>query len=130
MPNRRIGCIPVIKTTIIDFMATRLPDGAETLPDWAIRCTWDRTEQGEEPCHTFHDGMDERTARRLACFILDRYCDLDLHRLSAVDVLRPDGVWDSVPRPTRPMTAPVRFIFQHQPRIPDQRRPGSRASYL
>ena len=120
----------MIKTTIIDFMATRLPDGAETFPDWAIRCTWNRAGDGEEPCYTFHEGMDERTARRLACFILDRYRDLDLQKLNAVDVLRPDGVWDSVPRTTRPMTAPVRFIFQRQPLVPGWRRPGSDTSYL
>ena len=120
----------MIKTTIIDFMAARLPDAVETRPDWAIRCTWTGAEEGEEPRHTFHEGVDERTARRLASFILDRYRDLDLHKLSAVDVLRPDGVWDSVPRPANPVTAPVRFIFRRQPDVTGWQRPGSLASYL
>jgi hypothetical protein len=119
----------VTKTTIIDLMTPRLPDGAETYPNWTIRCTWDRTEDGEK-VYTFHDGTDERTAHNLASFILDRYRDLDLHKLSAVDVRRPDGTWDSVPCPTRPVAAPVRFAFQRQPRIPDQRRADTHNSYL
>jgi hypothetical protein len=120
----------MIKTTIIDFMATRLPDRAPTRPDWTIRCTWDSAEEGGEPYHTFHEGGDERTARRLAPFILDRYRDTDVYRLSAVDVLRPDGVWDSVPRPIGPLTVSVRFIYQRTPLVPGWRRPGSPASYL
>jgi len=121
MPIRRTGCFHVIKTTIIDFIAKRLPDSAAAYPDWTIRCTWARPEVGPETSETFHDGTDEHTARGLARFILDRYRDVDMRKLHSIDIRRPDGSWESVPRPPEPVTAPVRFAFQRPPRLPDRR---------
>jgi hypothetical protein len=118
----------VTKTTIIDFIAKRLPDGDESYPNWTIRCTWGHEEDGEAVNLTFHEGSNERTAFGLAMFILDRYLDLDVHRLSRVDVLRPDGVWENVPRPMSTGTAPVMFAFQRLPERPDRRRPQTRRS--
>ena len=118
----------MIKTTIIDFLAKRLPDAAESYPDWTIRCTWGCEEDAREVHHSFHAGTSERTAFGLAMFILDRYLDLDVRKLSRVDVLRPDGAWENVPRPTTTVTAPVMFAFQRLPERPDRRRPPTRCS--
>ena len=120
----------MIKTTLIDFIARRLPDGAATYPDWTIRCTWACADCGGQARQTFHDGVDERTARVLARFILGRYRNLDMRTLGTVDIRMPDGTWDSVPIPTGPVTAPVRFAFQRQPVLPDRQRPEASVSYL
>jgi hypothetical protein len=118
----------VLKTTIIDFLAQRLPDAAESYPDWTIRCTWGGVEGGREVGCTFHAGSSERVAFGLAVFILDRYADLDAQRLSRADVLLPDGTWERVERPERALTAPVMFAFQQLPDRPGRRRPGSHRS--
>ena len=108
----------MIKSTIIDLLATRLPDDAESYPDWTIRCAWGCEEDGEEVAFTFHRGTSERTAVSLAMFVLDRYLDLDVHKLSRVDVRHPDGEWENIPRPSTRVTAPVLFAFQRLPQRP------------
>ena len=118
------------RTTIIDFMATRLPDDAETYPDWTIRCTWIFDEVGGEVSQSFHEGTDERTARALAAFILVRFRDVEVRTLAAVDLRTPGGTWENVPQPTAPVTTPVRFAFQCRPGIPGQRRTQAHDSYL
>lgn len=108
----------MFKTTIIDFVATRLPDDAESYPDWTIRCTWVCTEGEEEVSHTFHGCTHERAARGLARFVLDRYSEIDARMLVSAELLRPDGTWESVPRPNTTVTAPVVFAFQRLPERP------------
>ena len=120
----------MVKTTVIDLMARRLPDSAEEYPPWTLRCTWLLTEGGDKTSQTFHEGTDERVARNLACFVLDRYRDLDMRKLAAVEVRMPDGTWENVPRPTGRVTAPVRFAFQRRPGRPGQRPPEVPHSYL
>ena len=113
------------KTTIVDLLARRLPDDAESYPDWTIRCTWACAEDGKGVSRTFHEGTSERTAFGLAMFILDRYLDVDVQRLGSADVLCPNGVWENVPRPVRAVTAPVMFAFQRLPERPERRLPQS-----
>jgi len=106
------------KTTIIDLIATRLPDDADAYPDWTIRCTWVGDGGGDDDGCTFHAAPNEYSARGLARFILDRYQDLDTRKLKGAEIHRPDGTWENVPRPTGGVTAPVRFAFQRMPRRP------------
>jgi hypothetical protein len=118
----------MIETTIIDFLAMRLPVGADSYPDWTIRCTWVRPEDGEEVGHTFHRCTNVHTARNLATFILDRYSNIDVHKLSRTDVLHPDGTWENVQRRNTTYTPPVMCTFQ---RLPDRPLPrGAQAQGL
>jgi len=107
------------KTTIIDLIATRLPDHADTYPDWTIRCTWGGRGDVEEESYSFHAAPNEYSAQGLAGFVLSRYQDLDTRKLKRAEICQPDGAWENVPRPTSRVTAPVQFAFHRLPNRPN-----------
>jgi hypothetical protein len=105
-------------TAIIDLIATRLPDDGASCPDWAVRCTWADADDCGADNFTFHAGTDECGARSLARFILDRYQNPDTRNLKKAEIRRPDGTWETVPRPMCRVPAPVYFAFQRLPHRP------------